>query len=216
MSDEGRVWDCALRVRDLLLAHAAQELRALCDPGFWDRSGETELGTLAAHATAVEMLGVLGHRSLLLAETPGAPEPRYAVEQQWTTGDAGNLAVEDERLFTLADRSAAEASGDAERLARLGTKLAAQDAAARYAELLQAGDAAGAAAMWTDAFREAHGAHVVPRIGSVRAARLIAGVGPRTLVRCWFDEGEETVELLWRETDRGRLIHGARTFRPPA
>lgn len=214
MSDEALVWERAQRARAALLAHSAERLRDLSDPAFWERAGERELAPLVERAAEVEMLGVLGRRSLILVETPGAPEPRYAVEQQWAGGD-DELLLEDERLFALVDRAEVEASGDPERLARLRTKLSAQDAAARYAALLEAHDAEGVAAMWTDGFREAHGAEVLPRIARVRDARLIAGVGSRTLVRCRLDGGEETVELLWRETEGGFLVQGARTFRPP-
>ena len=211
MPDEARVWERALRMRERLLAGDEAGLRALCDDAFWERAGHEELVRLAGDATSVEMLGVLGHRSLMLVETPAGAEPRYAVEQQWAGADR---LVDDQRLFTLVDRAEVEASGDAERLARLGTKLAAQDAGARYAELLVANDAGGASAMWTDAFREAHGEEVLPRIPLVRSAELVGGVGPRTLVRCRFDTGEETAEVLWRETEGAWLVQGARTFRP--
>jgi len=214
VSDEARVWERALRMRELLLAGDVAGLRSLCDDGFWERVGETELAPLSRDAESAEMLGVLGRRSLMLVETPRGEVPRWALEQQWA-GDA--YLVEDQRLFSLVDRAEVEASGDAQRLARLQTKLAAQDAGARYAARLAAHDADGVAAMWTESFREAHGAEVLPRIGDVRAAELIAGVGPRTLVRCRFDEGEETVEVLWREAENGWLVQGARTFRrPPA
>lgn len=206
------MWERALRMRQLLLAHDAGGLRELCDEAFWERVGDAELVPLAREVAAAELLGVLGRRSLMLVETPGGADARYAVEQQWA-GD--RYLVEDQRLFTLVERAEVEASGDSERLARLRTKLAAQDAAARYAGLLAAGDADGAAAMWTPGFREAHGDEVLPRIPSVRSAELIGGVGPRTLIRCRFDEGEETVEVLWVETEDGWLVQGARTFRPP-
>lgn len=202
------MWDRALRMRDALLARDEAGVRALCDEAFWERAGRADLAPLAREAAAVQMLGVLGRRSLMLVE---AQASRQALEQQWAGED---YLVEDQRLFTLVDRAEAEASGDAERLARLQTKLAAQDAGARYAALLAAGDVHGVAAMWTDAFREAHGGEVLPRIPTVRAAELIAGVGPRTLVRCRFDEGDETVEVLWRETEDGWRVQGARTFRP--
>jgi hypothetical protein len=211
MSDEARVWERALRMRDRLLEGDVEGLRALCDEGFWQRVGADELTRVARHATAAEPLGVLGRRSLLLVETPGAADSRYVIEQQWA-GEA--YEVEDERLFTLVDGAEVEASGDRERLARLETKLAAQDAGARYAQLLAAGDADGAAAMWTESFRQAHGAEVLPRIPLVRSAELIGGVGPRTLVRCRFPDGEETVEVLWSQAGDGWLVQGARTFRP--
>ncbi len=210
MSDEACVWERALRMCDRLLDGDIEGLRALCDEGFWERVGEEELPPLTRHATSAELLGVLGRRSLLLVETPGAAGDRYAIEQQWA-GEA--YEVEDERLFTLVDRAEVEASGDAERLARLETKLAAQDAGARYAELLAARDADGAAAMWTESFRQAHGGEVLPRILLVRSAELIGGVGPRTLIRCRFADGEETVEVLWTQAQGAWLVQGARTFR---
>ncbi|HET6848929.1 MAG TPA: hypothetical protein VFH74_08725 [Gaiellales bacterium] len=212
MSDEARVWERARRMREGLLAHDVAALRELCDDAFWTRVGDAELAPLARDAASVEMLGVLGRRSLMLVETPGAQQPRHSVEQQWA---GERYLVEDQRLFSLVDRAEVEASGDEARLARLRTKLAAQDAGARYAQLLAGHDAAGAASMWTAGFRESHGDEVLPRIPAVRSAELIAGVGPRTLVRCRFDEGEETVEVLWRETEDGWLVQGARTFRPP-
>jgi hypothetical protein len=209
VSDEARVWERALRMRELLLAHDEAGLRALCDEAFWERVGETELLPLARDAASAEMLGVLGRRSLMLVETPREAVPRWVLEQQWAGED---YLVEDERMFSLVDR--AEAAGDPERLARLQTKLAAQDAGARYAAALAANDVDAVAAMWTESFRDAHGDEVLPRVGAVRAAELIAGVGPRTLVRCRFDAGDETVEVLWGETDAGLLVQGARTFRP--
>jgi hypothetical protein len=211
VSDEARVWERALRMRELLLAHDPAGLRELCDEGFWERVGESELVELARDAASAEMLGVLGRRSLLLVETPGGEVLRCAVEQQWA-GQA--YLVEDQRLFSLVDRAEVEAAGDLERLARLRTKLEAQDAGARYAALLASHDVDGVSAMWTESFRDAHGDEVRPRIAAVGSAELIAGVGPRTLVRCRFDHGEETVEVLWQETESGWLVHGARTFRP--
>lgn len=211
MSDEARVWGRAVRLAELLVAGDETGLRELCDDAFWERAGEEELLGVARDAASAEMLGVLGRRSLMLVETPGAREPRWAVEQQWAGED---YLVDDQRLFSLIDRAEIEASGDDERLARLGTKLAAQDAGSRYAHLLAANDARGVAAMWTEAFREAHGGEVLPRIPLVRSAQLVGGVGPRTLIRCRFDAGEETAEVLWREVDGAWLVQGARTFRP--
>jgi hypothetical protein len=211
MSDEARVWERAVRLAELLVAGDESGLRELCDDAFWERAGAEELLGLARDAASAEMLGVLGRRSLMLVETRGAPDPRWAVEQQWAGED---YLVDDQRLFSLVDRAEVEASGDDERLARLGTKLAAQDAGSRYAHLLAAHDAPGVAAMWTESFRDAHGGEVLPRIPLVRSAQLVGGVGPRTLIRCRFDAGEETAEVLWREADGAWLVQGARTFRP--
>src|SRR6185437_16697594 len=86
----------------------------------------------------------------LHATTPGAAYPAYVVEQQWTP--AAPPLAEDERLFTLIDRAALEAAGDTGRLARLATKLAAQDAALNYVDALNAHDAAAVRALWTPDF----------------------------------------------------------------
>jgi hypothetical protein len=123
--------------------------------------------------------------------------------------------VEDERLFTLADRAAIETSGDTERLERMATKLAAQDAAVAYAAALRAGDPVAVSALWSSRFADAHGAEVLPRVASVAGAELIGSVGPRTLVRVWYTGSDETVELLWRPHGDRWLVEGARTFRRP-
>jgi hypothetical protein len=211
---ERKVWECELRLGRLLLDGDLAALERLCDPEFWQRAGREELGMLAQHAADATVLGVLGRRALLLVPTPAGRYPRYAVEQQWTE-PGGPPLVEDQRLFALVDRAQLEASGDRERLQLLRTKLAAQDAAGDYAERLVAGDRRAVAALWSSRFEQAQGAELRPRIGLVRSAELIGSVGPRTLIRCLMDTGEETVELLWREHDGGWLVEGARTFRPP-
>lgn len=212
---ERQVWDCEVRLSRLLLDGDLAALERLCDPEFWERAGREELSMLAEHASGATVLGVLGRRTLLLVPTPAGRYPSYVVEQQWTELGESSL-VEDQRLFTLIDRAQVEASGDLERLQLLRTKLDAQDAGRRYAEGLAAGDERAVAALWSSRFDQAHGAEVRPRIGLVRSAELIGSVGPRTLIRCLMDAGEETVELLWREHDGGWLVEGARTFRPPA
>jgi hypothetical protein len=215
VDETGRqVWECELRLGRLLLDGDLAALERLCDPEFWHRAGREELAMLAEHAADATVLGVLGRRALLLVSTPAGRYHRYVVEQQWTE-PGGPPLVEDQRLFTLADRAQVEASGDRERLALLRTKLAAQDAARHYAELLAAGDEQSVVALWSSRFEQAQGAELRPRIGLVRSAELIGSVGPRTLIRCLLVAGEETVELLWREHDGGWLVEGARTFRPP-
>jgi hypothetical protein len=150
---------------------------------------------------------------MLHATTPGAAYPAYVVEQQWTPAAVRPL-VEDERLFTLIDRAALEAAGDTGRLARLATKLAAQDAARGYVDALNAHDAAAVMALWTPDFAAA-GVGATPRIEGLRSAALIGSVGPRTLVLCRFDDHDETQELLWRPLDGRILVQGQRSFRPP-
>jgi hypothetical protein len=150
---------------------------------------------------------------MLHATTPGAAYPAYVVEQQWTPA-AGRPLVEDERLFTLIDRAALEVAGDTARLARLATKLAAQDAALGYVDALNAHDAAAVTALWTPDFAAGRGG-ATPPPGGLLSAELIGSVGPRTLVLCRFDDHEETQELLWRPLDGRVLVQGQRSFRPP-
>ena len=210
------VWDAAGRMAAALGSGDLATLRALSAGEFWDRAGREELSGVARHAVAAGLLGALGRRTLLDAETRGAEYPRYVIEQQWTAIEREPV-VEDQRLFTLADRAEIEASGDADRIERMGTKLAAQDAARAYAAALARRDSAGATALWSSRFAEAHGADVLPRLRTVSDAALVAAVGPRTLVRVWYaNAGDETAELLWRPSSDGALrIEGARTFRRP-
>ena len=201
----------ALELGEALLARDLAALERLCDPEAWGRACGDELARLSQHASAVKLLGTLDRRSLLRVSTPGGAYPEYIVEQQWVPG-AGGPVVEDERLFALADRAEIESSGDAERIARLRTKLAAQDAATAYAQALVHHDGEAVAGMWSRRFAGSHADRIRERIGELRAAELIGSVGPRTLVRCVFADGEETVELLWREQGARWLIEAARTF----
>lgn len=211
--EHGAVWMRALELRDALLAGDAAAIEALSDPEFWERAGRDELLALIPHVTSATALGVLGRRSLLLLTAPGARHPEASLEQLWAlVGD--RLLVEDERLFTLVDRAAVEASGDRQRLERLRTKLEAQDAALAYATALARHDVAAVAAMWSPGYAAGHGQEVRPQIAAVRRAELIGSVGPRTLVWLVMEEGEQTVELLWRRHDGRLLIKGARTFTP--
>jgi hypothetical protein len=210
------VWDAAGRMAAALGDRDLDRLRQLCVDEFWERTGRDELSDVAGHAVAVALLGALGRRTLLDAETPGAENERYVIEQQWT-GSSVAPVVEDQRLFTLADRAAIEASGDTERIERMATKLAAQEAATVYAAALARRDVPAATALWSAAFAGSYGEEVLPRMRTVTDAALIAAVGPRTLVRVWYeDAADETAELLWRPDDGdGLRIRGARTFRRP-
>jgi hypothetical protein len=210
------VWDAAGRMAAALGNRDLDLLRELSAEEFWERAGHEELSDVAGHAVAVTLLGALGRRTLLDAETPGAGDDRYVIEQQWAGGPESPI-VEDQRLFTLADRAAIEASGDAERIDRMATKLAAQDAATVYAAALARRDVPAATALWSAAFAGSYGEQVLPRMQTVTDAALIAAVGPRTLVRVWYeDAADETAELLWRPDEEGGLrIRGARTFRRP-
>jgi hypothetical protein len=209
-ADDRTLWAGVGAVCAALVAHDLDALRALTTGELWQRAAAEELAPLADHAAAARPLGLLRRNTMLHAITPGGPYPTYVVEQQWMP--SGRLLVEDERLFTLIDRAALEAAGDTGRLARLATKLAAQDAAQGYVDALNARDPAAVMALWTPDFTAAHAA---PRIDGLRSAELIGSVGSRTLVLCRFDDHDETQELLWRPLDGRVLVQGRRSFRPP-
>jgi hypothetical protein len=211
--DARMLWTGAGAVCAALVAHDIDALCALMAEELWERAAAEELAPLAEHAVAARPLGVLGRHTMLHATTPGAAYPAYVVEQQWTPA-AGLPLVEDERLFTLIDRAALETAGDAGRLARLATKLAAQDAALGYVDALNAHDAAAVMALWAPDFAAGR-VGVMPRVDGLRSAELIGSVGPRTLVLCRFDDHDETQELLWRPLDGRILVQGQRSFRPP-
>ncbi|MDX6550564.1 MAG: hypothetical protein QOJ31_1248 [Gaiellales bacterium] len=213
--DHGAVWARALELKDALLTRDRKGVEGLCDPAFWQRAGREELLGLVPHIASATALGVLGRRSLIRLTTPGMRQPEPVLEQLWAHV-GGALLVEDERLFALADRAQVESSSDPERLARLRTKLECQDAARLYAAALVAHDVTTATAMWSDAYAAGHGDEVRPQLLTVRRAELIGSVGPRTLVWLMMDDGEHTVELLWREYGHRWLIEGARTFTPGA
>jgi hypothetical protein len=211
--DARTLWTEAEAVCAALVAHDMDALRALATEELWRRAAAEELAPLAERAVAARPLGLLGRHTMLQATTPGAAYPAYVVEQQWTPA-AGRPLVEDERLFTLIDRAALEAAGDTDRLARLATKLAAQDAALGYVDALEAHDAAAVMALWTPDFAAGR-VGAAPRIDGLRSAELIGSVGPRTLVLCRFADHDETQELLWRPLDGRVLVQGQRSFRPP-
>ncbi|HEX5196536.1 MAG TPA: hypothetical protein VFW26_04975, partial [Gaiellales bacterium] len=148
--EDRTLWAGAEAVCDALVAHDIDALRALTTEELWGRAAAEELAPLAEHAVAARPLGLLGRHTMLHTTTPGAAYPAYVVEQQWTR--AGHPLVEDERLFTLIDRGALEAAGDTGRLARLATKLAAQDAALGYVDALNAHDASAVMTLWTPDF----------------------------------------------------------------
>ncbi len=211
--DHGAVWMRALELRDALLAGDGAAIEALSGAEFWRRAGRDELLGLIPHVTTATALGVLGRRSLLLVTAPGARLAKAALEQLWVHVD-DRLLMEDERLFVLADRAEVEGSGDSERIERTRTKLDSQDAALAYAAALVAHDPDAAAAMWSPGYAAAHGDELRPQIPTVRRAELIGSVGPRTLLWLVMDDGERTVELLWRPHDGRLLIEGARSFTP--
>jgi hypothetical protein len=211
--DARTLWTGTKAVCAALVAHDTDALHGLTTEELWGRAAAEELAPLVEHAVAARPLGLLGRHTILHATTPLAPYPAYVVEQQWTPA-AGRPLIEDERLFTLVDRAALRAAGDTARLARLATKLAAQDAALSYVDALNAHDAAAVMALWTADFA-AGGAGATPPIDDLRSAELIGSVGPRTLVLCRYDDHDETQELLWRPLDGRVLVQGLRSFRPP-
>jgi hypothetical protein len=198
-----------------LLAAALREgsldhIRALAAPDFWDRAGEADYAERLPVSGTVELLGILNDRSLLLV-TPaaGADGERYALEQAWSD-DAPPLLL-DERYFSLLDAARERAEGDEERLARVATKLAGQDAAEALAAALARNDTAAVRAMVEPekgdlADREAD------RAAGATRAELVGSVGPRTLVRVWSGDTDVTLEYLWRDRGDGWLIAMVREF----
>jgi hypothetical protein len=211
--DHGAVWARALELRDALLAGDAAAVEAMSASEFWERAGRDELLGLIGHVTSAAALGVLARRSMLQLKAPGARHPEPVLEQLWAP-EGDRLLLEDQRLFTLVDRAEVEAAGDEQRLERLRTKLEAQDAGLAYVAALSGRDVEAATAMWSPGYAESHGQAVRPQISTVRRAKLIGSVGPRTLVWLAMADGERTVELLWRRHDDRLLIAGARTFTP--
>ena len=174
-------------------------------PGILGAGGGAGLLPSACRSNGtVELLGTLGDRSLLLVTpSPGADGRRYALEQAWSADSPPRVV--DERLFTLVDAARVRAEGDAERLAQLATKLAAQDAAQALAVALADNDIEAVRAMVEPehaeiADREAE------RAAHATRAELVGSVGPRTLVRVWSGDTDATLEYLWRpHGDRLRI-----------
>jgi hypothetical protein len=212
---ENQTWARAEQLRDRLQAQDPDGVEALCTTDFWERSGRNELLGVAPHVKDAITLGALGRRSLISLHTVGHRWPAPVLEQLWT--DAGDrLLLDDQRVFTLMTRAQVEALGDPEELARLQTKISSQDAAEAYVIALNDRDERAAAAAWSTSFADRFDLDLNSRIEMLVSAELIGSVGPRTLVRCWFDDGEQTIELLWRRREARLLIEGARVFRVPA
>jgi hypothetical protein len=200
------------RATELAVAVAARDLasvRVLTDPDHWERSAAEDYEQVLPHVRHVEILGALFRRSLMLIEAPGWEVSRIVFEHLWDQREPPLLA--DQRLFTLVDRAEIERAGYADKLARLRTKLEAQDAAAQLVDALSAHDAAAAAEAFdqTLARWDEHDARLP--IESIRTAELLGSVGPRTLVRIQ-GESDQTIEYLWRRAGDGMLVAGARVF----
>ena len=124
------------------------------------------------------------------------------------------LLVEDERLFTLVDRAKVEAAGDGNGWSGCAPSSRPRTPRWRTPPPWSATTWRRSTAMWSPGYAAGHGQEVRPQIATVRRAELIGSVGPRTLVWLVMDDGEHTVELLWRSHDGRLLIEGARTFTP--
>lgn len=208
---ERRVAERAVQLAEAIRAADAEAVKRLCVAETWERSASDEFAPLLGAGT-VEVLGALGHRSLLRLDV-GHGGGSQCIEQLWQPhGD--DLLIEDQRLFTLADRAAIEASGDHDRLERLRTKLDSQDAAERYAAALREHDEAAAAACFEPGIAVSAELDLHARLPALVGAELIGGVGPRTLLQIQLTDEELTVEYLWRSREGVPLIAGARAFRP--
>jgi Tfp pilus assembly protein PilW len=148
---------------------------------------------------------VLGRRSLIRLL------PTSVVEGQWIDR-GGELLLEDQREFTLLDRTGLD--GDPERLQRMRTKRRSEDAAMRYVSALQERDEVAAGAFFEPGFARSGDIDLLERLPFLTVAELIGSVGPRTLVRVELEGGEQTIEYLWRDHDGVLAIVGARVFRP--
>lgn len=211
---ENHTWARAERLREALQAGDEAALEGLCTADFWERSGRSELLGLAPHVKGGTTLGALGRRSLIALHTVGHRWPAPVLEQLWCEGGGGELLLDDQRVFTLMTRAQVEALGDPEELARLQTKIASQDAAEAYVIALSDHDEVAARAAWSPSFAERFELDLHSGLEKLLSAELIGSVGPRTLVRAWFEDGEQTIELLWRRREARLMIEGARVFRP--
>jgi hypothetical protein len=212
---ENQTWARAEQLRERLLAGDADGIEALCTGDFWERSGRSDLLGVAPCVETATTLGALGRRSLISLHTVGHRWPAPVLEQLWVDID-GELLLEDHRVFTLMTRAQVEALGDPEELARVQTKIQSQDAAEAYVIALNDRDERAAQAAWSQSFADRFDLDLHNPLEKLVSAELIGSVGPRTLVRAWFKDGEQTIELLWRRRDARLLIEGARVFRVPA
>jgi hypothetical protein len=199
---------------ELAAALAAGDLgriRALASPGFWDElEGAADYAERVPVDGTVEVLGTLGDRSLLLvAAASGVVTDGYALEQAWTHGTPPR--VDQERLFTLLDVQRERASGEEERLARLATKIGAQEAGEALCAALAGGDA-GAVREMVEPGREKLADQEAERATHVTRAELVGSVGSRTLVRVWSGDSDVTVEYLWRRQGDAWRIGYVREF----
>jgi len=202
---ELRIAQRAAQLAGIYQTGDAAAAEPLCDPVFWERAGREELPELLADVATARLLGVLGRRSLIRLL------PTSVVEGQWIDR-GGELLLEDQREFTLLDRTGLD--GDPERLQRMRTKRRSEDAAMRYVSALQERDEVAAGAFFEPGFARAGDIDLLERLPFLATAELIGSVGPRTLVRVELEGGEQTIEYLWRDHDGALAIVGARVFRP--
>jgi len=202
---ELRIAQRAAQLAGIYQTGDAAAAEPLCDPVFWERAGREELPELLADVATARVLGVLGRRSLIRLL------PTSVVEGQWIDR-GGELLLEDQREFTLLDRTGLD--GDPERLQRMRTKRRSEDAAMRYVSALQERDEVAAGAFFEPGFARSGDIDLLERLPFLTVAELIGSVGPRTLVRVELEGGEQTIEYLWRDHDGVLAIVGARVFRP--
>jgi hypothetical protein len=201
------VTQAANELVEALSAGDGGRIQALSVPEFWERAGAEEYAERLPFDGPVELLGTLGDRSLLLV-TPGSG-PRFALEQAWT--DDARPLIADERHFELVDAAAIRAEGDEERLERLATKLAGQDAGEALAAAFERRDSAAVRAMVEPERAELADQEAGRAAGATRA-ELVGSVGPRTLVRVWSGSSDVTLEYLWRRHGDDLQIAFVREF----
>jgi len=212
MADEllSHIDDRAAALAGALRGRRLESVHAMCTEDLWARVGDEEYAALLPHVVGAEVLGTLYRRSLLRLEAPGWKHSRLVFEHLWD--QSSPALVEDQRMFTLAERAEVERSGDQERLARMRTKLDAQDAAEHLAEALRSHDAEAAMRLFDPELVAWRDHEQRTPLTAITAAELIGSVGPRTLVRIGGVR-DHTVEYLWRRAGEGMLLAGARVFR---
>jgi len=204
--------DITPRAQELAAALAAdsiERIQGLSAADFWERVGEADYAERLPVGGAVELLGTLNDRSLLLVTPDAGLDGRYALEQAWS--DASPPLVADEREFSLVDAARLRAQGDDETLARMATKIACQDAAEALCAALAARDVAAVRAM-VEPGKDELADREAARAAEATRAELVGSVGPRTLVRVWSAAGDVTLEYLWRRHDDVWQIAMVREF----
>ena len=175
-------------------------------PGLLGAGGREELPELLADVATARVLGVLGRRSLIRLL------PTSVVEGQWIDR-GGELLLEDQREFTLLDRTGLDRRPRAAASA-CGRSAGRRTPRCATCRRCRSATRSRPARFFEPGFARAGDIDLLERLPFLTVAELIGSVGPRTLVRVELEGGEQTIEYLWRDHDGVLAIVGARVFRP--